>query len=299
MPLVASHDPGNRDGKVHSHRFPAANTAVAHANQDEAQMKATEEFLKSGFITVDIFAVSPADDHAGPDRDGAAHARPCRPMSTFAVGEEAEQSGPAVIREVGKLSAPIGAAGSALDPGSTARVDVVVRTRKIGHFFPGGTVDAFDVWLELQAKDADGRVDLLERQRDRRRQGSGGAGRAFLPLLPARRRRQPDQQAQCLAGAQRAVRAADSARRGRRGALPRARFRKDAKGPITFTAKLNYRKFSRYYTQFAYAGTAQAGPGPGAADARPQQPGVRVHAGAIPGQRLRARSATAFPTCRS
>ena len=42
-------------------------------------------------------------------------------------------------------------------PGSTARVDVVVRTRKIGHFFPGGTVDAFDVWLELQAKDADRR----------------------------------------------------------------------------------------------------------------------------------------------
>ena len=33
-----------------------------------------------------------------------------------------------------------------------------MRTRKIGHFFPGGTVDAFDVWLELQAKDADGRI---------------------------------------------------------------------------------------------------------------------------------------------
>ena len=30
MPLVASHDPGNRDGKVHSHRFPAANTAVPY-----------------------------------------------------------------------------------------------------------------------------------------------------------------------------------------------------------------------------------------------------------------------------
>ena len=56
MPLVASHDPGNRDGKVHSHRFPAANTAVAYVNQDEAQMEATEKFLKSGFITVDIFA---------------------------------------------------------------------------------------------------------------------------------------------------------------------------------------------------------------------------------------------------
>ncbi len=72
--------------------------------------------------------------------------------STFAVGEEAEQSGAAVIRDVGKLAAPIDASGARLEPGSTARVDVVVRTRKIGHFFPGGTVDAFDIWLELQAK---------------------------------------------------------------------------------------------------------------------------------------------------
>src|SRR6185369_1367203 len=54
--------------------------------------------------------------------------------------------------------APVDAAGTVLEPGSTARVDVVVRTRKIGHFFPGGTVDAFDVWLELEARDADGRV---------------------------------------------------------------------------------------------------------------------------------------------
>ena len=36
-------------------------------------------------------------------------------------------------------------------------------------------------------------------------------------------------------------------------------------GPIHLTAKLNYRKFSWYYTQFAYAGVAQAGPGSGAA----------------------------------
>ena len=28
-----------------------------------------------------------------------------------------------------------------------------VRTRKVGHFFPGGTVDAFDVWVELEAVD--------------------------------------------------------------------------------------------------------------------------------------------------
>ena len=44
----ASTDPGNRDGKIHSHRFPAANTALAHVNYDQPQMDAIEKFLKSG-----------------------------------------------------------------------------------------------------------------------------------------------------------------------------------------------------------------------------------------------------------
>jgi len=38
MPLVASRDPGNRNGKIHSHRFPAANTALAYVNADRDQM---------------------------------------------------------------------------------------------------------------------------------------------------------------------------------------------------------------------------------------------------------------------
>ena len=79
-------------------------------------------------------------------------------MSAFAVGEEAEQTAPIVIREVGQMAAPLDAAQPILAPGSTVRLDVVVRTRKIGHFFPGGTVDAFDVWLEVQGRDADGRM---------------------------------------------------------------------------------------------------------------------------------------------
>ena len=42
--------------------------------------------------------------------------------------------------------------------GESVRVDVVVRTRKVGHFFPGGTVDAFDVWVELEAIDDTGQT---------------------------------------------------------------------------------------------------------------------------------------------
>ena len=60
MPLEPSNDMGNVAGKVHSHRFPAANTALPTANEDAAQLKATEDFLTSGALTVDIFALTPA-----------------------------------------------------------------------------------------------------------------------------------------------------------------------------------------------------------------------------------------------
>jgi hypothetical protein len=105
MPLVPSRDPGHHDGQVHSHRFPAANMAVPFANKDAAQMEATEKFLKSGFISVDIFAASPVEEQQGVApmlRRSATEGMAAN--TSFAVGEEAEQAGPVLIREVGKLA---------------------------------------------------------------------------------------------------------------------------------------------------------------------------------------------------
>jgi hypothetical protein len=69
MPLVASQDKGNVDGKVHSHRFPAANTALPFVNRDEAQLETVKKFLQDGILTVDIFAVSEEpDDEDAPGR---------------------------------------------------------------------------------------------------------------------------------------------------------------------------------------------------------------------------------------
>ena len=59
MPLTHSADKGNLNGFVHSHRFPGANTAVPIANEDAEQLKLTENFLKNGILSVDIFAISP------------------------------------------------------------------------------------------------------------------------------------------------------------------------------------------------------------------------------------------------
>ncbi|MEZ5283732.1 MAG: hypothetical protein R2712_02755 [Vicinamibacterales bacterium] len=122
-------------------------------------MKTTLDFLTSGFISVDIFAASPVDERAeGTLHDPAERRGPAGDVHILAVGEEAEQVRDVVIREVGEVAAPLDLAAPVLRPGDTVRLDVVVRTRKIGHFFPGGTVDAFDVWLEVQGRDAAGRV---------------------------------------------------------------------------------------------------------------------------------------------
>jgi tetratricopeptide (TPR) repeat protein len=258
MPLVSSADPGNRGGQVHSHRFAAANTAVAFVNRDSEQLAATERFLQSGFVTVDIFAVSPADERA------LIHRRTgdsLLAMTTFAVGEEAESQGDAVIRDVGNIAAPIDRAAPRLTRGSTARVDVVVRTRTIGHLFPGGTADAFDVWLELQARDATGRIVFWSGQVEDGGRGPVDAGAHFYRsyLLDAEGNAINKRNAW-------QARTAMYARQIPPGAADVAHFRlrvpDDAVGPITLTARLNHRKFSHYYTQFAYAGRPKPGQPP-------------------------------------
>ena len=257
MPLVASGDPGNRDGKVHSHRFPAANMAVAYANQDREQMDTVEKFLKSGFITVDIFAVAPSEAIRG-EQEMRRRTGEVQANTTFATGEEAEQSTPVTIREVGKISAPADAAGTVLEPGSTARVDVVVRTRKIGHFFPGGTVDSFDIWLELQATDADGRVIFWSGSVEDNGKGPVEPGAHFYRSYQLDAEANPINKRNAWQ-----ARSLLYVRLIPPGAADVAHYRvsvpKDARGPITFHAKLNYRKFSWYYTQFAYAGQAKPG----------------------------------------
>jgi tetratricopeptide (TPR) repeat protein len=252
MPMVASHDPGNRGGLVHSHRFPGANTAVPFVNQDAQQLDVTEKFLKSGFITADIFAVTPVTRQKTTQMVRRA-AQGQQANTGFAVGEESDQSTAATIRNVGEVAAPADAANLTLQAGSEVQVDVVVRTRKIGHFFPGGTVDSFDVWLELQACDDNGTPIFWSGKTT-----NGGKG----PVEPGAHFYRSYQ----LDAAGNAIdkRNAWQARTLLYahlippGAADVAHFLvkvpTGAKGAIHFTAKLNYRKFSWYYTHFSYAG---------------------------------------------
>ena len=260
MPLVASRDPGNHGGQVHSHRFPAANMALAYVNQDTPQMDTIEKFLKSGFIAVDIFAAAPADGSRG-QVEMRRRSDSVRANTTFASGEEVEEGGLATVREVGKMAAPIDASGASLEPGATARVDVVVRTRKIGHFFPGGTVDGFDVWLELQAKDADGHAIFWSGSVEDNGKGPVEPGAHFYRSYQLDEQSNPiDKRNAWQARSLLYVRLIPP------GAADVAHYLvnvpKAARGPISFTAKLNYRKFSWYFTQFAYAGQPKPGQDP-------------------------------------
>jgi tetratricopeptide (TPR) repeat protein len=258
MPATPSADPGHMDGMIHSHRFAAANTAVPFVNHDRAQLEETRRFLTSGFISVDIFAVSPVDNKPSGTPMVRRQADALQPMSSFAVGEEADIAQPAMIRAVGEVAAPVDKAQPRVAPGSTVRVDVVVRTRKIGHFFPGGTVDAFDVWLELEARDAGGRVVFWSG-----RAGDDGKGpvegsahfyRSYQldgagnPI----NKRNAWQTRSILYVKLIPPGAADVAHY-------RIRIPPDARGPIALTARLNYRKFAHYYTQFAFAGQPKPG----------------------------------------
>jgi len=249
MPMEASKDSGNINGLVHSHRFPGANTALPTANEDQKQLKLTEDFLKSGALTVDIFAVSPAQ---APLKPGAT-AQP-ELATTFAVGEEAETKITAESGgEAAPVTAPLNRVQPALRRGDTVRVDVVVRTKRVGHFFPGGTVDAYDTWLELKGADDKGQTIFWSGMVEDNGLGPVEKGAHFYRSLQIDAHGNPINKRNAWA-----TRAAVYVRLIPPGAADTVHYRmllpENAGNKITLHARLCYRKFSWYGTHEAFAG---------------------------------------------
>jgi Tfp pilus assembly protein PilF len=253
MPQVPSNDAGNVNGLVHSHRFPGANTAVPTANADPKQLEISKRFLQDKQLSVDIFAVSPAGKENAVAAAGGSGGRP-ELSTTFAVGEEAEALTPTgEAGEVRAITAPLGTVDAAVRRGDDVRVDVVVRTRKVGHFFPGGTVDAFDVWLELQAVDEKGQTIFWSGKVEDGGNGPVEKGAHFYKSLQIDAHGNPINKRNAWSN-----RAVMYAHLIPPGAADTAHFRlhipESAGEKITLHAKLNYRKFLWWNTQFAYAG---------------------------------------------
>jgi Tfp pilus assembly protein PilF len=252
MPLIASNDPAAKNGKVRSHRFPGANTAVPFVNHDAEQLKTVEAFLKDGQISVDVFGISRADAPAEGAR-AVATAEP-RLSSTFAVGEESMNFGAAAasLGPATPIVAPLDKVPVTVRRGDSIRVDVVVRTRKVGHFFPGGTVDAFDVWVELEAVDDKGQVIFH----------SGSVAPGNGPVEPGAhfyRSLQLDEHGNVInkrnAWMTRSVAYVRLIPPGAADTIHyRVRIPDNAGDRIFFRAKVNYRKFAWWNTQWSYAG---------------------------------------------
>ncbi len=254
MPALDSHDAGNINGKIHSHRFPGANTALPAVNNDPKQMDAVVKFLQNNILSVDIFGLSPAREV----KSSKATSSVPQLATTFAVGEEGDVGAASADVELAPLTGPLNRVNAIVQPGETYRVDVVVRTRKIGHFFPGGTVDAFDVWLELQATDDNGRVLFWSGMVEDGGKGPVEKGAHFYRSLQLDGNGNPINKRNAWA-----TRSLAYVRLIPPGAADTVHYRmtvpKNVTGHINLKARLQYRKFAWWNTQFSFAGERAPG----------------------------------------
>ncbi|HEY2432763.1 MAG TPA: tetratricopeptide repeat protein [Vicinamibacterales bacterium] len=257
MPLVASADPAAKGGMIHSHRFPAANTAIPFVNGDKTQLGTTQAFLQTA-VSVDIFGLVRGAE-ARPVAQTPASQEPSE-ASTFAVGEESMNFGArqGFIATPSEVVGPLDKIDATVTPGESVRLEVVVRTRKVGHFFPGGTVDAFDVWVEFEALDEQGRTVFHSGAIEDGGRGPVESGAHFYrSLLIDAHGNQINKRNAWAARSVAYVRLIPP------GAADTIHYRltipPDAKGRITLRAKVNYRKFAWWNTQWAFAGVRAPG----------------------------------------
>jgi Tfp pilus assembly protein PilF len=137
--------------------------------------------------------------------------------------------------------------------GDDVLVEVVVRTRKVGHFFPGGTIDAFDVWVELQATDDKGQTIFWSGKVEDDGKGPVDPGAHFYKSLQIDAHGNPINKRNAWAS-----RAVVYVRLIPPGAADTVHYRlhvpENAGEHINLHAKLNYRKFQWWNTQFAFGG---------------------------------------------
>ena len=259
MPLIESTDPGGRDGRVHSHRFPGANTAIPFVNGDQEQLNVTQNFLRDGQVSIDVFGIARTGAPEGQtDKKNAAGEEP-RIASTFAVGEESMNFGAerAVISQPVEVVAPLDKVEAAVRRGDSVRVEIVVRTRKVGHFFPGGTVDAFDVWVELEAVDSNGQTIFHSGLVEDSGKGPVEEGAHFYRSLQLDEHGNPINKRNAWM-----TRSVAYVRLVPPGAADTIHYRlnvpENCGDTIYLKAKVNYRKFAWWNTQWAFAGVRDA-----------------------------------------
>jgi tetratricopeptide (TPR) repeat protein len=118
---VQSFDFGAKNGTFASHRWLAGNTAVPFYYGFDEQLKKTIEFLQSGnYLNIDLFAIQKMDSSTEP------------------------------------MIAPVGTVPFEIKPKDTVETMVVIQNKNIGHSLIPEVRDLYEAWVEFTVKDASG-----------------------------------------------------------------------------------------------------------------------------------------------
>lgn len=205
-------DVSARDGKVRSHRFLAANTALPFVRGDEETVERIERFLQDEKLSVDVFAVKTDRAHT----------------PVMAVEK----------------------AGLTLAAGESFTVDVVVRNKGVGHTFPGGTNDSNEGWLEVSLLDERGKVIAISGfiQDDGHLDPDAHLYKAIILDKAGRRISRRNAQDIHVNAFARVIGPGTADAAHFRFTVPEVL----AGQRVTVRARLLWRKFDRLYTEFAY-----------------------------------------------
>ncbi len=205
-------DYGGKNGRIASHRWIGGNTAVPFLYGYEEQLKRTIDYLRAQKLNVDLFAL----------RIGG--------------GSDA------------KMVAPLGSQSFTLKPGDRVETVVVVQNKGVGHTLIPEQRDMYEAWAAFTVTDAAGRAIAQS--------GQLQADGSLDPRAHSFITRLLDKKGDLLLKHEVWLRhtiATDATIRPGRSTVVRYRFEvpADAAGPLTITARVNYRHFDEPFTQFA------------------------------------------------
>jgi len=157
---VACHMPfvNTQDGKSYfrDHRFLGANTLLPSINADSTHLQATIDYLRDHRLTLDLFALSLAPVREAPAPPVSAVREDSAQVATVLMSSDINTT--QAVFAMDSAVVPLAGPTPRLKRGQSFRLDVVVRSRDIGHNFPAGAADMAQAWLELKMVDENGKV---------------------------------------------------------------------------------------------------------------------------------------------
>ncbi len=127
---TAKYDIAAKDGKIATHNWATANTAIPTFYKWTDQLDAVKKLLESDVIGVDIFALR----------------------------KRAARNGDGNTEAIKDIIAPLNQSNFTINAGDALTVDVVVTNKNIGHSFPPELRDFYEAWVEFSVTDDAGKA---------------------------------------------------------------------------------------------------------------------------------------------